>query len=559
MLNILVINGSPRGEQSNSQKMCSSFLKSFKELSSIYNIETLILKEKEFSSCKGCFGCWTDDKSICVIQDDMQNMLDSYVNADIIIWVTPLYHYTISSLLKQFIERTLPVNSPIQIKNGDSYNHPTRYEKLNEQKHILISACGFPEHNNFNSMKEYMSGISGGNLVETIFCGMSELFKVESLEKGLNWYFEALETAGSEFVTFGSIQQNTKDILEKPLVEEELFLQMANMHWNCGVVDKTPNIQKIYSSNYKGKGFQFLENMKTRFNTNNNLGIIGNLEFSFEDINESAYFSIDNNELKLVPGRSNEFLLKIITTFENWLKVSSGEVDGPTALMKGLYRIEGDMSILMKMDTLFVTDNNKESVTAKSNISDTKFYGIRGFKWMSIDFIPWIISWVCIEFNTALGSFLPLFISGIILILKKRKNSVTFFEISNGLYFLGLSIFSVYFRDELLLNGVYINYFSIAAIWGISVFGNSSLTADYSIFNQEKDMSTNIIFHKTNEIITLFWTMIYIIQGVSKIVLVHHGLGHYSILLYLLLILGFRFTSVFSKWYPEYIAKRVRL
>jgi len=176
-MNILIINGSPRGENSNSQMICDNFLEGMKESTNSYSINTLILKDKNFSECNGCFGCWSKENTDCVIKDDMQEMFNLYVKADLIVWVSPLYHYTITSLLKKFIERTLPVNSPLQIKKGNSYVHPHHYDQLEKQKHILISACGFPEHDNFNLMKDYMSDIAQGNLIETIFCGMSELLK----------------------------------------------------------------------------------------------------------------------------------------------------------------------------------------------------------------------------------------------------------------------------------------------------------------------------------------------------------------------------------------------
>ncbi len=563
-MNVLVINGSPRGEKSNSQMMCNSFLQGMSEGNNKLNIETLILKDKKFSDCRGCFGCWSKEDTTCVIKDDMQEMFKSFVEADLIFWVTPLYHFTITSLLKKFIERTLPINSPLHTRVGDSFKHPSHYDNLEEQKHILVSACGFPEHDNFNFMKDYMSDIAKGNLVETLFCGMTELFRVKELEHGLTWYFEALVCAGKEFVSAGFINVETKEILKKHLVSEELFIQMTNMHWkDSGNMDHlkyeittSANKKETSTGNKKGKGYHFLENMKKSFNRDNGINIKGNVEFCFEDIDESGYFFIDNDEVNLHSGSSDTFVLKIITTYENWMKVSSGEIDGSSALMQGLYRIEGDMSLLMKMNKLFTS---KDSAKPETESNPTKkFYGIKGSSWMTISFIPWILSWVFIENSISFGTTIPLIVSILILILKKRKNAVTFFEQMNGLYFLGLSLCSLFFSSEVLKYGVSINYFSMAIIWGISIFGRSSLTADYSIFNQEEDLSNNIIFHKTNEIITLFWTVLYISQGILKFGLESNGFGKYSILLYLLLIIGFRFTSVFSKWYPEYIMKRVR-
>jgi len=556
-MNILIINGSPRGKNSNSQKICDTFIAGMNKGRTDLSIERLFLKESNLQTCTGCYRCWSQEEPLCILKDDMKEMLDKYIRADLVFWVTPLYHYTITSLMKRFIERTLPLNSPLQVRKGEHFHHPGHHKNLETQKHILVSACGFPEHGNFHFMKDYMSDICHGNIVETIFCGMTELFRQKELEKGLAWYFDALLKAGREYSITGSIGMETKEILEKDLVTKDLFVQMTNMHWReQGNMDhlkyevtSTDRDNLTLPENRRGRGYAFLENMKDSFNKGNNLKLKGNIEFRFNDLEESAFFAIDGDDIELTAGPADGFVLKIITDYTNWLKVSTGEVDGAAALMQGLYRIEGDMSILMKMGTLFSTEK-------KAGDIQKTFYGIGGYKWMTIAFIPWIISWITVEHFNIIGSAVPLFLSLLILVLKKKQNGVTYFEQMNGLYFLCLTVFAFVYPKEIMEYGTYINLISMAAIWGFSVFGKFSLTADYSIFDQEGDLSENVIFHRTNEIITLFWTGIYVFQAVLNGLMDHFSVGLYSPLIYLLVIAGFKFTGFFSKWYPEYIMKR---
>jgi len=47
--------------------------------------------------------------------------------------------------------------------------------------------------------------------------------------------------------------------------------------------------------------------------------------------------------------------LTIYSSGDVWLKMARGEISRPKALMEGLYRVEGDMSLLMKMGDLFRT------------------------------------------------------------------------------------------------------------------------------------------------------------------------------------------------------------
>lgn len=64
------------------------------------------LKEKRIESCQGS-NCCLNGKP-CVVDDDMKEALTLMEQADLIIFSTPLYFFTVSSMLKRFIERCQP-------------------------------------------------------------------------------------------------------------------------------------------------------------------------------------------------------------------------------------------------------------------------------------------------------------------------------------------------------------------------------------------------------------------------------------------------------------------
>jgi multimeric flavodoxin WrbA len=73
-------------------------------------VETVHLRQKKIRHCIGCFTCWTKTPGTCVHKDDMtQELFPKWLAADIVIYGTPLYHFTVNAQLKTFIERTLPV------------------------------------------------------------------------------------------------------------------------------------------------------------------------------------------------------------------------------------------------------------------------------------------------------------------------------------------------------------------------------------------------------------------------------------------------------------------
>lgn len=56
---------------------------------------TLIsLKGKNIEFCKGCLAC--QQTGNCVIKDDVQEIMDKVLNADVVVWATPIYYYEMS-------------------------------------------------------------------------------------------------------------------------------------------------------------------------------------------------------------------------------------------------------------------------------------------------------------------------------------------------------------------------------------------------------------------------------------------------------------------------------
>lgn len=122
---ILILNGSPRGKSGNTGKLVDTFIEGYldKKSAKVNHIE---LRNYKIKNCIGCFSCWKSNPGKCIHQDDMDQLMKLYLSADIVVWATPLYHHGMTSLLKTFVERTLPVSMPYIVKKDDKYSHPYR-------------------------------------------------------------------------------------------------------------------------------------------------------------------------------------------------------------------------------------------------------------------------------------------------------------------------------------------------------------------------------------------------------------------------------------------------
>ena len=90
-MNILVINGSPKGLGSNSYRLTEAFLEGMKQTIPDMQTRELSVSRMDIKPCQGCFSCWNRTPGQCFIQDDMRQVIQDLLWADITIWSFPLY------------------------------------------------------------------------------------------------------------------------------------------------------------------------------------------------------------------------------------------------------------------------------------------------------------------------------------------------------------------------------------------------------------------------------------------------------------------------------------
>jgi multimeric flavodoxin WrbA len=70
-----------------------------------HQVEKVVLADKTINYCTGCYAC--KGKGRCAQKDDMAQILDSMIAADVIVLATPVYFYTMCAQMKTVIDRTV--------------------------------------------------------------------------------------------------------------------------------------------------------------------------------------------------------------------------------------------------------------------------------------------------------------------------------------------------------------------------------------------------------------------------------------------------------------------
>lgn len=111
---VLILAASFR-KKGNSDLLCDEFARGATEAGN--EVEKIYLNDKNIGYCRGCGVCNTTHK--CVLKDDMAEILDKMIKADVIVMATPVYFYSMNGQMKTLIDRTVPRYG--EISNKDFY------------------------------------------------------------------------------------------------------------------------------------------------------------------------------------------------------------------------------------------------------------------------------------------------------------------------------------------------------------------------------------------------------------------------------------------------------
>ncbi len=350
MIKILAIQGSPRPKNSNTEILLQEFLKGAQSQGA--ETETVYLKEKEIHSCVGCYTCWAKTPGVCVFKDDMPELLEKVKGCDIIVYATPLYNFNMTSLLKAFQERLLPLLDPHLIKTGETYRHPPRYEV--NRKIVFISNCGFPEVSHFDGLRQVFRHIErngGAPIIGELLMPAGELLKQEGMREKTQDVLQFAHRAGVEVIRDGKVSKETEMQIQKPLITPDELAEMANLWWDShleGITQGKPQDGKIEDMRL------LLRGMAATFNSRAAGDLKATIQFEVTG-NQAGnwFFSIENGKCTYNEGKADSPTLTVKTLSQIWLAIANKEIDGQQAFMEGKYTVQGDMGLLMRMKTLF--------------------------------------------------------------------------------------------------------------------------------------------------------------------------------------------------------------
>jgi len=102
MKKILILEGSPR-RNGNSVILSDEFTRGAEEVGC--SVERIRISGKKVSGCLGCNACYRNS-GVCVQKDDMAEIREKMLAADVIVLASPIYFYSMTAQMKAVIDRT---------------------------------------------------------------------------------------------------------------------------------------------------------------------------------------------------------------------------------------------------------------------------------------------------------------------------------------------------------------------------------------------------------------------------------------------------------------------
>ena len=87
------------------------------------------LRAMEIRFCTGCWTCWWTTPGVCALKDDFPALYPQILQADVLVWASPLVLGNVSALSKKAQDRIIPLLHPyIELVRGECH-HRRRYDK----------------------------------------------------------------------------------------------------------------------------------------------------------------------------------------------------------------------------------------------------------------------------------------------------------------------------------------------------------------------------------------------------------------------------------------------
>ncbi len=352
-MRVLAVNSSPRvGTVSKTEIMLDALVEGMRDKSA--HVDVVNLHKKKINYCVGCFTCWTKTPGKCAQKDDMtEELFPMYLESDLCVLATPLYHYTINAEMKAFIERTLPVVEPFFVQKDGVTTHPLRHSL---PATVILSGAGFPEASVFDLLRSYVRFLFGESLIAEIYRPAAEMLARAGSNAEAADVLDALTQAGRELVEHQRVLPDTLRRTEQPLTDYDGMAPLTNLFWQT-CIDRGITLAEFRRKRIRLRPDSiesFLGLLQYGFKSKAASEVNAKIQYRFSGhVEGDCYVAVESGKLRTGFGTADDADVLIEAPFDVWMDILTGEADAAALLAEGTYRVSGDMMLMGRLRGLF--------------------------------------------------------------------------------------------------------------------------------------------------------------------------------------------------------------
>jgi len=235
-MKITIFNASPWGPEGHTHIMAQEFSAGAIEAGA--RIQIVQLVKQQIKTCNRCGVCFYKTAGKCALKDDMEGLINKFMASDIVVFATPVYIDNVTSLMKVFIDRLMPILEPHYEKDScGQYRRRGRFKDY--PGFMVISSCAIPGQSNFEVLRLFfrrMARTMHTEVAGEIYRDAAGLLLLAGKEPrfrpAVEQYKKLLRTAGQEFVKTRAIAPGTLEKLHEPIIDADEYVEYANRMWD---------------------------------------------------------------------------------------------------------------------------------------------------------------------------------------------------------------------------------------------------------------------------------------------------------------------------------------
>ncbi len=270
-MKIVAINGSHRGERGYTQFLIDKVFLGAQRAGA--QCETIVLAHHSIRKCSGCRICQTQKSYLkCVYheKDDVHKIFEIMRSADMLIYATPIYIFTMTGLMKTFLDRiTSTADSTIlALSNSGLFFHHIDSQLLSKPFVLLTCQDNFESEASknvvsyFQTFSKFLDAPLVGVLRRTSggLVGHGKNKEKEAMYPKIQFVYDSFITAGEELVNRKKVTSKTQEKTNQIIINIPKPIAYI---LKCNFIRKNKKIMDmIFQKANKNMSKNFIDNNK---------------------------------------------------------------------------------------------------------------------------------------------------------------------------------------------------------------------------------------------------------------------------------------------------------